>query len=127
MAIGFLAFFLIIFLMIIFSAPKRRVRFDFSGDSQPFLFEHFNEPFRSFLLLLVFVKDGRAVLLADVRTLAINLRWVVDFKKESGKIFEGCFGWVKNHLDCLGMTGFAGADILLCWIWFYPAGITYAR
>ena len=59
------------------------------------------------------IEDGRAVLRAGIRPLAIERRRVVDHEEDIEDLAEGDDGGVERHLDDLGVAGRAGADLLV--------------
>jgi hypothetical protein len=58
-------------------------------------------------------ENGRTVLLAKVRSLAIDLSGIVHVPEGVDERFVFDFGWIKGDLDDFGMTGLVGADIFV--------------
>src|ERR1700676_1266960 len=68
--------------------------------------------FGDFLLPLVRIENGRAVLRAVIRALAIELSGIVpDGKKDHENLAVGNLGWIEDDFHGFGVAGFAGADI----------------
>ena len=58
-------------------------------------------------------EDGRAVLCAPVRALAVEGGGVVESEEGVQKLLEADLRGVEVHLDHLGVAGLVGADILV--------------
>ena len=70
--------------------------------------------------------DGRAVLAADVRALAVPLRGVVRAPKQVEQRVVGDLRWVELDLDRLGVAGRVGADVVVGGVLGMPAGLADA-
>ena len=70
-----------------------------------------------FLLLVRGVEDGRAILCADVRSLAIVLCWIVRDTEENHQQLAVCdFRWIVDNASALGVAGRASADQVIVWV-----------
>ena len=116
--------------MILFGGPKGSSWSDFSGDR----FVEFAAGVQGLLDLLGrgllfrgMVKNGGAILLSEVRTLAIHLCWVVHFPKRIKQLFVADFGRIKRNLNHFGVAGGVGTNVLVRGIFCVAAGITGDR
>jgi hypothetical protein len=74
-------------------------------------FELRNVGFRNSFLFVVGVEDDRAILAALIRTLAIELRWIVRHREEHPqKLTVGDLRGIVSDLHRLGVAGFTRAD-----------------
>jgi len=112
-AIGLAGVLAVIVLVIVLGGPEFFGRFDRGDNSEAFFAQQFNQTVRDLLLLLVCVENGGAVLIADVRPLAVTLSGVVDFEKELGEVLVSGLVGVEDDLDGFGVPGFARADLLV--------------
>ena len=77
-------------------------------------------------LSLVAVEDCRAVLLADIGALAVDLGRIVNLKEQFGQFFIADPGGVENYFDRFGVTGGPAADLLVARIVAFPAHVAGA-
>src|SRR5919108_73496 len=82
---------------------------------------------RELLLLLVVEEDDRAVLVADVPSLAVELRRIVLVPEDVEQLFVSDELRVEGHFDDLGMPGRVRADIFVRRILERATGVTDAR
>ena len=71
---------------------------------------------RHSLIGVVMIKNRRAILRANVRTLPVERGGIVRLPEHRQHFFEGKFCRVKIHLDHLGMPRAACADLFVCGI-----------
>src|SRR5690606_19896050 len=69
------------------------------------------------------VKDCRAVLRADVRSLPVERRWIVDRKENLQQLLVGNHLRVEGDLDRLRVTGCTGADLLVGRVFYVAARV----
>ena len=115
-AVGGLAGLFVIILVILLRGPE------FPGGNQLSLYivalfpELPDEIFGDLLLPLVHIKNHGAILPAHIGALAIELSEIVGLKVKLCELFKIGFCRIKNNLDCLGVAGLVGADLLVCGI-----------
>src|SRR6202011_382961 len=78
---------------------------------------------RGGLLGLVVEEDGRAVLAAEVETLTVAGRRVVDVPERLEQFGVADLGRVEPHLDRLGVTGAVPADLPVVRVGGMAAGV----
>src|SRR5579863_7387826 len=105
-----------ILLVVFLGAPKGRSSDDLRRDRfrEPFLSsEALDRGFCSGFLFRRVIENDAPILCAPVRTLAVQLRWVVEREKGIEKLFVGDPGGIVVDLDGFGMAGAVGADVLV--------------
>src|SRR2546430_2835763 len=117
-------------LMIFFRAPEFRRRFNLSHDwaiefaaCRELLLERFRRGF----LLRRMVKNDRAILRSNVRTLAIQGHRIVARPENIEELIVIDLGGVELHLDDLGVPGLIAANIFVSRIVLFAAGVTHGR
>ena len=68
-------------------------------------------------------EDGGAVLLAEIRALAVHLSRIVHLPENVEQLLVADFGWIERDLDHLRMAGCVGANVPIRGILRVPAGI----
>src|SRR5262245_2321759 len=71
-------------------------------------------------------KNYRAILLAPVRALTVELGRVGGLPEHLQQLFVGDFGRIVIHLDRLGVSGGVGAYLFVCGIRRLSARVTHA-
>ena len=104
MTIGLFASLAIIFLMIFLGRPEFPGGGNLGCHIIALDLEQTDKFQRNLFLLIVLEIDRGAILVADIRPLAVNLGRVVDFKKQPCEFFERGFGRIVNDLDSFGMA-----------------------
>src|ERR1035437_1573332 len=69
-----------------------------------------------FLLLVIAIEDGRAVLRTRIGTLAIERSRIMYSKEHFEYFIQVCFGLIVGDLHGFGMAGIAGAYIAVGWV-----------
>ena len=86
-----------------------------------FLLQQINQLLGNLLLLFGKVENSsRAILVADIRSLAVNLRGIVNFEEQPGQCFIIRFRRIEHNTYRLGITGCMAANILVRWIVSMP-------
>src|SRR5208283_5677914 len=70
------------------------------------------------------IKDNRMVLRSGVCELAVFLGGVDVFPEYLDQFVKTYYGRVEDNLDCFDMTGLAGTDLLVGWIFNCTAGVS---
>src|SRR5580704_18547189 len=78
---------------------------------------------RRSLLLRVVEENRRTVLIPDVGSLTVQLRWVVNLPEDIEELFVGDALRIVRDLDRLGMAGGVAADLAVCRILQVTAGV----
>ena len=76
--------------------------------------------FRLTTLVFVGIKNGRAVLRANVAPLAIQLRWVVGIEKNVEQLIVADLLWIVRNSNHLGVPGVSFANTLIVGGFFVP-------
>src|SRR5258708_30242926 len=72
------------------------------------------------------MKENRgAVLCAEIRSLAVYLRWVVSLPESFQQLFISHFLGIKSYLHDFRMSGFVGANIFVSGIGRLSAAVAY--
>ena len=116
LAVGLVGIVFEIILMVILGAVEDIQRGDFGDDGvgpQVGGVEFGADGLRRFLLRLIVIEDGRAVLRADVVALAVGGGGVVDGEEDFQYLAEGDDAGVESDLDDFGVAGAFAADLLV--------------
>lgn len=111
--------------MVIFSRPKARRREDLRHDwARVFALLAIARCNRGALLLLTVREDSRAVLIADVGSLTIELRRIVKLPKKLQESFITDALRVESYLDGFGVAGRVTANLTIGRILDVAADVT---
>jgi hypothetical protein len=100
-------------LVILLSGPERAGESNFCGDRLAIGFQRLlGFLCRSFLFGRVEENRG-AILLAEVRALAIHLSGIVDFPENVEELFIRNLGRIRSHLHYFRMAGGIGANLAI--------------
>src|SRR2546425_11078070 len=72
-------------------------------------------------------ENRRAVLRAQIRSLAVHLRRVMSLPENVEQLFVTHFCRIERHLHHFGMPGFVCANVFVGWIRRLPAAVPYGR
>ena len=120
------SFLLEVLLMVFLSAVERRGGFDLGDDITPVnpaSPQRFLRSARRSLLSRIVEEDHRSILLAEIRPLAVQRSGIVYLPKYFEQIIVGNYRRVICHLDDFGMSGAAGADLLISGVLLETASI----
>src|SRR4051812_20946420 len=70
------------------------------------------------------VKNHRAILIANVRSLAIQCRWVVIRPENIQQPIVTDDGRIEFHLHHFGVSGAVATDVFVSWVLGFAAGVS---
>ena len=116
--------------MIFFCAPECRHRFNLRyhwPGKTPAHIDLFPGCFRRRLLLGRMIKNHRAILRSNIRTLPVQCRGIVVRPEHLQKLIVRDLEWIEFHFHDFGVTGPVSAHIFVSRILFRSASITDCR
>lgn len=82
---------------------------------------------RRLFLPVIQVKNCRTIIAANIRALAVNLRWVLNAKKDIQQLPVCNLGGVVRNLHGFGMACCMVANLFVCWILGMTSSIANLR
>ena len=116
--------FLVIPLMVILCRIKPACFLNRCLYFQSLAFKYGFHIFSRFFLCVVKIKYRGSVLTAYVRSLPVQLRWIVNLKKHLQQIFIINHSRIIHYFQCFRMPCFSGTNLLISGINCMPAGIS---
>lgn len=123
MTVGLASLTHIVVLVILLCIPELSSRAQCRSDLQPFPLQDIDQLDSSVELMAALIEDCREILVADIRTLAVCLGWVMDLKEVLGKLLIGDHSWVVEDLDRFKVAALLGEYILIGGILNLAAGV----
>jgi len=121
--VGFPTCLPVIILVTILRWPKNIGLSKLGRNPIPFSFKFRDKVLSSPFLTLVQVENGGLILLSDIRPLTVNLSRIMDFEKQSGKLFKARFLRVVDNLNRLQVASGSTTDFFLSRVFLVPTHV----